>query len=80
MEGKTVKLFTQPNCPACRMLKTYLDELGVNYTEVDISLDKEQARHLADDLGFMVVPTLEHDDGKVLAGFDKKKLGKFLGV
>lgn len=41
--GKKIEVFSGPQCNYCRQAKALLDEMGVNYTELDIS--NEQYRN-----------------------------------
>jgi len=38
-EQKKVTVFSTPTCMYCNMLKAFLDEKGVEYENVDVSVD-----------------------------------------
>ena len=40
--GKKVEVFSGPQCNYCRLAKALLDEMGVNYTELDISTEQHR--------------------------------------
>ncbi|MDH3609892.1 MAG: glutaredoxin 3 [Gammaproteobacteria bacterium] len=37
---KKIEIFSGPQCNYCRQAKALLDEMGVNYTELDISTEE----------------------------------------
>lgn len=37
--GKKIEVFSGPQCSYCRQAKALLEEMGVNYTELDISTE-----------------------------------------
>ena len=41
---KKITVYSKDNCPGCLLLKTKLKALGVEFTEVNVSVD-EDARH-----------------------------------
>jgi len=59
------------------MLKRWLDESGVNYTEHLVDRDPQAAQVMIEQSGQMAVPfsTIEHEDGKVdkILGFDRAR-------
>jgi hypothetical protein len=42
-ESSSITLYCTPWCPACRRAREYLKGMGVSFTEVDISRDREAA-------------------------------------
>ena len=42
-QGVLIEVFTIPECYACRVLKTWLDENNIKYKSYDISISKEAA-------------------------------------
>lgn len=80
-----ITVYTTTTCPYCKMLKGYLAEKGVQYTEKVIDQDvasQEEMMKLSD--GFMGVPftVIKKDDGTVLKirGFDKEKVDEVLAL
>jgi glutaredoxin len=58
------------------MVKEYLSDKGVEFTELNISTDAEARKELISK-GFMGVPVVYIDD-EVVQGFDKKRLDELL--
>jgi glutaredoxin 3 len=59
------------------MTKEYLSQRGIEYTDYDVTADKEKAKeamHISGESGVPVIVI----DGKVVYGFDRKKLDKLL--
>ena len=78
MEYKSVKVFSTPTCPYCKMVKDYLDENNIKFENIDVSTDQKAAKELVDISGQMGVPVtvIEKEDGKkqTIIGFDKDAL------
>ncbi len=79
-----VTIYSTTTCPYCKMLKSYLDEKGVKYTEKLVDQD-ESAREEMTSIsgGFLGVPyTVIEKDGKKekIVGFDKGKVNEILGL
>ena len=72
-----VKIYTTPTCGYCHQAKKFLDELGVNYTEDDVSRDRAAAEEMAQLTGQMGVPVIVVD-GQVLIGFNRARLEQLL--
>ncbi len=64
-----VKVYSTPTCPWCRKAKEFLDELGVDYEDVDVSADREAAMRMVRATKQMGVPVVEVN-GKFVVGFD----------
>jgi len=76
--AKTVTVYHQPNCSACKTAMQFLSQRGVSYVAKDISTD-EQARNELVALGSQATPTITID-GEVLIGFNPRKLSAALGI
>lgn len=74
-----VIIFTTPSCPYCNMAKKYLREKGVKFKEVDVSRDMAAARDMIRRSGQQGVPVLDIG-GKIVVGFDRLKINKYLGI
>jgi len=35
----TVRVYSTPTCPYCKMAKSYLDDRGISYDDLDVSAD-----------------------------------------
>jgi glutaredoxin-like protein NrdH len=56
-----IRLYTQPKCPFCDIMKQKLDAAGLVYTTIDISEDYE-AKMFLKDRGHRTVPQLYSGD------------------
>ncbi|MEK6822564.1 MAG: glutaredoxin family protein [Nanoarchaeota archaeon] len=73
----TVKVFTTPTCPYCKMAKEFLKEQKVKYEEYDVSKDQKRANEMIEKSGQMGVPVIEIGD-TIIVGFDKESMKKAL--
>ena len=73
MAEKTVTVYTTQTWPWCHRAKEYLSRKGVNFTDVDVTKDREKAKEMIQKSGQMGVPVIVVDD-EVIVGFDQKKL------
>lgn len=74
-----VTVYTTPTCMYCHQLKNFLQEKGVDYTEVDVSQDQEAARRIVQETGQMGVPVTKIDDRYIL-GFARDTISEILDV
>jgi glutaredoxin 3 len=80
-----VTIYSTTTCPYCKMLKDYLSEKGVSYTEKMVDQDEEaQSKMMEDSGGFLGVPftVIVKDDGMktTIVGFDKGRVDETLGI
>ncbi len=74
---KDIKVYTSSTCPYCTMMKDYLTEKGVSYTERNVSSDMEARKELMA-MGHMGVP-VTIVDGTEVVGYDTQKIDDLLG-
>ncbi|NQD67422.1 NrdH-redoxin [Bacillus haikouensis] len=74
---KRVTLYTQPECPPCEIVKLFLKESKINYSEKNIKEDKQARDHLLNELKSYSTPTITVDH-KVISGFDLDSLKEAL--
>jgi glutaredoxin 3 len=74
-----VKIYTTPVCGYCHQVKSFLDGLGVKYTEHDVSRDRAVAEEMVRLTGQMGVPVTVID-GEVVIGYDRGRLQALLAV
>ncbi len=74
-----VIIYSTPTCGYCKMAKEYLTSKNIPFTEVDVSADQAAAAELFKKTGQYAVPVIEVD-GKLIVGFDKRKLDEYIGV
>lgn len=78
-------IYSTATCPYCRMLKKYLAENAIPFTEKMVDQD-ETALHemMKDSGGFLGVPfsVVVKDDGSkdTVIGFDKGKIDTIFGI
>ena len=80
-----ITVYSTTTCPYCLMLKNYLKEKKVTYTEKLVDQDETAKEEmLKDSGGFMGVPftVISKDDGskETVVGFDQGKLNQVLGL
>lgn len=72
-----IVLLSQDNCGPCKMLKKYMDREGIEFREINISKEPEQA----DKYGIMSTPvTILEDEGEEVTrfnGFSPDKVEEF---
>ena len=80
-EGKEashrVVVYTGSGCPACGAAKSYLRRIGINFREIDVSANQNEARKLVQRSKQMAVPQIDID-GHLIVGFDKPKIDALL--
>jgi glutaredoxin-like YruB-family protein len=78
-----VTIYSTPTCGYCSLAKDFLQEKGVEYTEIDVSVDQQKAQEMVEKTGQMGVPVIViNKDGKeeILVGFDQVQLSNLLGL
>lgn len=74
-----VKVYTTPTCSWCQAVKDYLRSRQVEFEEVDVSTDIEQARRLVEKTGQYGVPVIDID-GQYIVGFDRDEINTRLNL
>lgn len=74
-----VKIYTTPTCPYCKLAKSYMDEQGVAFEEIDVAADSDAAQEMVKLSGQMGVPVIMVDD-QVIVGWNKTALEEALGA
>lgn len=73
MAQPKLTLFTQPDCPPCDWLKSWLRERNLEFEEHDVSTDKLAVFQLVRTYKSQSTPTLVIGD-QVLIGFEPEKI------
>ncbi|WP_053955768.1 glutaredoxin family protein [Inediibacterium massiliense] len=73
---KNVVVFSSNTCVYCHEAKKYLDSIGVQYTEKNVSTDMAARKELMKK-GFMGVPVIMVED-EAIQGFDKDRIDELL--
>jgi glutaredoxin 3 len=74
-----VIVFSTPTCSFCNMTKKYFREKGIMFKDVDVSRDPLAARDMVRRSGQQGVPVIDIG-GKIVVGFDRPKIDKYLGI
>lgn len=74
-----VIIFSTPTCTYCNAAKRYLREKGIPFKDVDVSRDTAAARDMVRRSGQMGVPVIDIG-GKIIVGFDRPKIDRYLGL
>jgi glutaredoxin len=61
------------------MAKKYFHEKGIKFNDVDVSKDPAAARDMVRRSGQQGVPVFDIG-GKIVVGFDRVKINKYLGI
>lgn len=73
---KDVVVYTSSTCPYCTLAKDYLKEKGVEYTEKNVTTEREAREELMAK-GHTGVPVIVIE-GEEIVGFDKSKIDSLL--
>ncbi len=73
----SVTIYSTPTCVYCKMVKKYFVSQNVQFSEVDVSRDREAAADLVKKSGQLGVPVIDID-GTIIVGFDKDKIDSLL--
>ncbi len=72
-------VYSAPWCVYCKMVKSYLDESKVKYTEIDVSADDAGKDDMVKKSGQLSIPVVDID-GEIIIGFNKPAIKKALGL
>ncbi|MBU0630665.1 MAG: glutathione S-transferase N-terminal domain-containing protein [Candidatus Margulisbacteria bacterium] len=75
----TVKVYSTPTCPYCKMVKSFLTEHSIVFADIDVSVNQAAAQEMIAKSKQMGVPVLEID-GQIVVGFDKPKISQLLNL
>lgn len=79
-----VTMYTTKTCPFCKMQKDYLNSKNIQFTEILVDENPDEAQKMIEISGQMGVPftTIEKDDGQKvnILGFDKTKINEALEI
>jgi len=74
-----IRVFSTLACPYCVTLEEFLKENGFNFEKIDVGADEKAREEMIERSGQMGVPVVEID-GKMIVGFDRKKIIELLGI
>lgn len=79
-----ITIYSTKTCGYCHMLKKWLDDKKIEYTDYSVDLNPIAAQHMVQLSGQMGVPfsVIEKDDGTEvnILGFDRPKFQEVLGI
>jgi len=75
----TVEVYSTPTCMYCNLLKDFLKENNVEYTEINVAEDEEKRNYIVEKSGQMGVPVAIIGD-EVIVGFNQAKISEVLGL
>ncbi len=73
----SIRIFSQPTCPACNELKDYLKKKGVDFVDMDVTSNREALDEMIKVHKVRVTPLLLVGDKKII-GFDPVEVDKVL--
>jgi glutaredoxin-like YruB-family protein len=73
----SIRIFSQPTCPACNELKDYLKKKGVDFEDMDVTSNREALDEMIKVHKVRVTPLLLAGDKKII-GFDPVEVDKVL--
>lgn len=68
-----VTVYSTNTCPYCDMMKNFLQQNQINFTEVNVQEDQEAAQKLVETTGQMGVPQT-NINGQWVLGFDPERV------
>jgi glutaredoxin-like YruB-family protein len=77
MTLSNVKVYSTPTCPWCTKVKEYLQSIGVEFENVDVSKDRDAAMAMVKKTRQMGVPVTEIGENFII-GFDKDSIDQAL--
>jgi glutaredoxin 3 len=75
----TVKVYSTPTCPYCKLTKEFLSEQKVNFTDINVADNPTAANEMVKLSGQMGVPVIDVDS-KIIVGWNKGALEEALGI
>lgn len=75
----TIKIYSTPTCPYCKLVKEFLKEKDIAFVDIDVSADPQSANEMVKKSGQMGVPVIDID-GQVIVGWNKGALEEALGM
>jgi len=75
----TVKVYSTPTCPYCKLAKEFLKEKDIAYSDIDVSADPAAANEMVKKSGQMGVPVIDIN-GQIIVGWNKGALEEALGM
>ncbi len=77
---KSVVMYCRPGCIDCRLARSFLEQKGVAYTEIDIRTDPQAEARLRQWTGGPLITPVFDIDGKIVIDFKRAELEQALGL
>ncbi len=74
-----VKVYSTPTCPWCHKAKEFLQELKVEFEDINVAENQEAAQEMVEKSGQRGVPVIEID-GEMIVGFNPEAIKKALKI
>lgn len=74
-----ITLYSTPSCPYCKLVKEYLKEQNIAFTEMDVSQDNDAIQKMVKLSGQMGVPVVDIN-GQIIVGWNKNALEEVIKV
>lgn len=75
----TITVYSTPTCPYCKLVKEFLKEKNLAFTDVDVSADPESVKQMVKLSGQMGVPVIDVS-GQVIVGWNKNALEEVINA
>ncbi len=72
-------VYTQHDCPPCKIIKMFLTEFGFSFTEKNINEDERSRQELTQTYNSYSTPTIVIGE-EIITGFDLERLKKVLDI
>lgn len=69
----TIKVYSTPTCPYCKLVKDHLHEAGLPFEDIDVAANGEAAKDMVKISGQMGVPVVDVN-GQIVVGWNKQAL------
>ena len=76
---KKVEIYSTPTCHFCHMVKDYLSEKNIPFTDYNVATDLEKRQEMVQKSGQMGVPVIFIGDEMVI-GFNQERIDALLGL
>lgn len=73
----TVKVYSTPSCPWCKVAKKYLTDRHIYFEDLDVTQDRNAAAEMVTKSGQRGVPVIDID-GNIIVGFDQERIDSFI--
>ncbi|MFH0907119.1 MAG: glutaredoxin domain-containing protein [bacterium] len=78
-EQSLIRVFSTPTCPYCVTLKSFLDDNGFSYEDINVVEDEKAQEEMIKKSGQMGVPVVEINK-EIIVGFDREKISRLLNI